>query len=84
LDRIEQGIYTGDATTLQIAGTIIPEMNSLLELVKKKKIPPRKKRWILSTAYVTRGWNWNIRGSAPSDELREKLGWLETHYTRDL
>ena len=65
------------ATKEQIEGTIIPEMNTLLEIIKKDDIPPKNQRWILSTAYITRGWNWDIQNCGI---LAKKLAQLDNKY----
>jgi len=69
------------ATKEQIEGTIIPEMNKLLELIKKDEIPLKNQRWILSTAYITRGWNWDIRICGL---LAKRLAELDEKYRYEL
>ena len=70
-----------EATKEQIEGTIIPEMNELLEKIRKDEIPPKGQRWILSEAYVTRGWNWDMWSK---DMLNQKLPQLDNKYRREL
>ena len=65
----------------QIEETIIPEMKSLLEKIEKNEIPSKKQRWILSTAYITRGWNWDIRNPGL---LAKKLAQLDNKYRHEL
>jgi hypothetical protein len=69
------------ATIEQIEETIIPEMNQLLIMIESKKIPPKDKRWIESAAYITRGWNWDIRSE---DKLNILLPELDNKYRYDL
>lgn len=69
------------ATKEQIEETIIPEMNSLIEMIKKNEIPRKNQRWILSTAYITRGWNWDIRNCGM---LARKLAQLDNKYRYEL
>ena len=81
-----QAIAAGEhreATVEQIEGTIIPEMNQLLEIIERNEIPPRgqNKRWILSAAYITRSWNWDIWSE---EKLVRKLPVLATNYMRNL
>jgi len=65
------------ATKEQIVETIIPEMNNLLEMIKNNDVPVENQRWILSTAYITRGWNWDIQNCG---ELAKKLAQLDNNY----
>ncbi|MFA5528797.1 MAG: hypothetical protein WC996_09330 [Peptostreptococcales bacterium] len=69
------------ATKEQIEGTIIPEMNNLLEMIQKNEMPPKDQRWILSAAYITRGWNWDIWSE---DRLTTKLPQLDDKYRYEL
>lgn len=72
---------TNQATKDQIEETIIPEMNSLLEMLEKHELPPKEKRWILSASYITRGWNWDIWSN---DKLNLKLPLLDNKYRYEL
>ena len=72
---------TRQATKEQIEKTIIPEMNKLLEMIEKNEIPEKKQRWILSAAYITRGWNWDIWSE---DKLNHKLPELDNNYRYEL
>lgn len=77
------------ATVEQINSTIVPEMNLLIDKIKKDEIPKEKKdRWILSCAYITRGWNWDIRKNGTIDVFTKKLGQLicklDTNYKNSL
>jgi hypothetical protein len=69
------------ATNVQIEGTIIPEMNKLLQMIEKNEIPDKNQRWILSAAYITRGWNWDIWSE---DKLNQKLPRLDDKYRYEL
>jgi hypothetical protein len=69
------------ASKEQIEGTIIPEMSSFLEMIEKKEIPSKNQRWIISTAYITRGWNWDIQNCG---ELAIKLAQLDDKYRYEL
>jgi len=69
------------ATKEQIEGTIIPEMNKLLEMIEKNEIPAKNQRWILSAAYITRGWNWDVWSE---DKLNKKLPELDSKYRYEL
>jgi len=68
---------TRQATKEQIEGTIIPEMNRLLEMAQNNELPPISQRWILSSAYITRDWNWDIWSN---DKLNKKLPELDDKY----
>lgn len=80
LEKIETNQKT-EATKEQIEAYIIPEMNDLLNKIKNDMLPPKDRRWILSTAYITRGWNWDINAK---DELKDILGYLDNRYRYDL
>ena len=69
------------ATVDQIENTIIPEMKGLLKMIEEGKIPPKEQRWITSTAYITRGWNWDIWSN---DKLMKKLAVLDNKYRYEL
>ncbi|MCL2493139.1 MAG: hypothetical protein FWF33_03735 [Clostridiales bacterium] len=69
------------ATIEQIEGTIIPEMEDLLEKIHSQTIPQKGNRWMLSAAYITRGWNWDIWSQ---DELVKKLPMLDDNYRNNL
>ena len=69
------------ATKEQIEGSIIPEMNKLLEMIEKNEIPAKSQRWIISAAYITRGWNWDIWSE---DKLNHKLPELDNKYRYEL
>ena len=72
---------TRQATKEQIEETIIPEMNKLLKMVENNEIPIKSKRWTLSAAYITRGWNWDIWSK---DKLNQKLPELDNKYRYEL
>lgn len=69
------------ATADQIEKTIIPEMKGLLKMIEEGKIPPKEQRWIISAAYITRGWNWDIWSN---DKLNIKLPELDNKYRYEL
>ncbi|NLD48269.1 MAG: hypothetical protein GX660_13930 [Clostridiaceae bacterium] len=69
------------ATADQIEKTIIPEMNNLLKMIEKGEIPPKEQRWITSSAYITRGWNWDIWSK---DKLNILLPELDDKYRYQL
>lgn len=69
------------ATADQIEKTIIPEMEGLLKMIEEGKIPPKGQRWIISAAYITRGWNWDIWSN---DKLNIKLPELDNKYRYEL
>ena len=69
------------ATVEQIERTIIPEMRELLKMIEANTLPPKGQRWLLSSANITRGWNWDIRSK---DKLVKKLPVLNTKYRHEL
>jgi len=80
LDAISVG-QKRQATKWQIQETIIPEMTKLLEMIDNGGIPPKNQRYILSAAYITRGWDWDIWSN---DKLNYKLPTLDTNYRYNL
>ena len=80
LNKISNGEYT-EATKEQIENHIIPEMEQLIDVLRLDKIPPKGERWLLSVAYITRGWNWNINNCS---ELAGSLALLDNKYRYEL
>lgn len=69
------------ATTEQIEEVILPEMHALMKMIEDNSLPSQKSRWLLSAAYITRGWNWNLWSN---DKLNIKLPELDNKYRYEL
>lgn len=52
--------FSGEATQLQIDGTILPEMALLKQQAAEDKIPPGT-RFINSFANAFKAWDWNLQ-----------------------
>jgi hypothetical protein len=73
----------GESTILQIQGTIIPELNHLLELVDAGNFPPKKERYLTSYAnalFMT--WDWDKSLTAKPNKLFDKLSELDKQYKK--